>query len=157
MKQVVNLSCTSFILFWFLRHIFLIMVSGDPLFLYTVIIIILNCAELNTEYKQIRSRCEKLSIALSFNELMIFVMIFFMLVLLRRTSFYPPSKVYISVIYMVFNLLIFCKASGGSFHVLHQSCHLNLWTLLRPLSPCFHYVITLMHNCYYLGHAQSQS
>ena len=44
---------------------------------------------------------------------------FFMLILLRRTSLWPPCMVYISI-QMLYMLQISIWASEGSFHVLHS-------------------------------------
>ena len=68
-----------------------------------------------------------------------------MLVLLRRTSFWPPPMVYISVIithitnYNFFN----CWTSVGSFHVLHQ--HLSFW-IVGTLHTC-----TSVSMCLYIS------
>ena len=50
---------------------------------------------------------------------------FFMLALLRRISFRPPSMVYISVIILQITIFFTCWTSVGSFHVLHL--HLSFW------------------------------
>ena len=62
---------------------------------------------------------------------------------LRRTSFWPPSMVYISVIttHMYYKLQSFiCRTSVVSFHVLHL--HLSFWLVGSPhaCTPAFMYL-----------------
>ena len=75
-----------------------------------------------------------------------------MLVLLRRTSFWPPFMVYISV-QMLYMLQISIWASEGSFfHVLHHSC--PLWLVGSPMAsvmmcfifPHMSHVLTVIHH-----------
>ena len=66
-----------------------------------------------------------------------------MLVLLRRTSFWPPSMVYISVQM----LQIFIWASEGSFHVLHLSVHNS--TTKPPRLDNMVYALNLKYGVYF--------
>ena len=66
-----------------------------------------------------------------------------MLVLLRRTSFWPPSMVYISVQM----LQIFIWASEGSFHVLHLSVHNS--TTKPPRLDDMVYTLNLKYGVYF--------
>ena len=59
-----------------------------------------------------------------------------MLVLLRRTSFWPPSMVYISIIiHHTYHKLPAGPLRAASMHC-STSCPCDLWALLRLLSPC---------------------
>ena len=77
--------------------------------------------------------------------LFMFLVFFLMLVLLRTTSFWPPSMVYISV-QMLNMLQISIWASDGSFfHVLHHSCHNEVFAIIIPRTRSY----SLIRNMYY--------